>query len=232
MKKVLWVVLMGSLLPTLSFAKKSDWQKYVPEIGRQYIPDGAKSDSSEKSVKDADWAKYIPDHAKQYISGKVVDDKGRSAYYGPTNIAKKELKTVTIMGPAHVEKSKISVLDISGPAKIRKSSLKNLTVRGPLSISKHSKVKKDVLIMGPMSAEDTKFKGNLEIHSTKASFKDCHVSGNVTIISERQPPVLSLKNTTIDGQVRFEKNYGYVENDSSSVKKGIMGEANPEACGH
>ncbi|MCP4923419.1 MAG: hypothetical protein GY915_05225 [bacterium] len=194
MKRLLLLSLITSLSVSISFAKNSDWQKYIPEVAKPHIPNIESSDTNQ------------------------------SSYYGPTSLLGKELKNVSIMGPGFIENSKIRSLDVSGPTEIKKSKIKNLTVRGPLKIMDHSKVKKDTLVMGPVEAEDTKFYGDLEVHSATMTFKNCHIKGNITVISEIQVPEVFLKKTIIEGRIYFKKRDGHVHNDSSLLKKGVFGE--------
>lgn len=150
-------------------------------------------------------------------------------FSGSADIEKVQLTTCDIRGSAEVEKSLIiGATQFYGSLKAKKSKFKGtLIAHGSVKI-KECSFDKSVEIHGTLKAEKAGFKGEMILYSTDVKFDEVGTK-NITIEvkkSEAHTPKISLKETTIAGNVTFKEKPGvvYLDEKSTIIGKVVNGQ--------
>jgi hypothetical protein len=153
--------------------------------------------------------------------------------FGSAQLKDAQLKDLHHSGELELEKVKISgAAIINGHLQATESSFNDLTVNGQSEL-KESQALGTTSINGALETKESKFDGSLIVHglleaknstfknvtitSSKINFKDCELQ-DLTIKStkEDKQQILTLDDTTINGNVKFESGNGLIKMDKAS----------------
>lgn len=158
--------------------------------------------------------------------------------FGSTQIENKDLTTLHHSGELEVEKVKVTgsaiingrfqalnsqfnELTINGQSEMKASeALGNTSINGALKVT-DSKFGGSLVLNGLLEAKDSEFLKPVTITSTKIDFINCKVQSLlIKTTKEDQQQILTLQDTTINGDVTFESGNGLVKMNKNSKISG------------
>lgn len=168
-----------------------------------------------------------------------------TAHCGPTispsiqSFGEQEIRNQTIdkiSHSGHLEISHTTVQDsaiLNGTVNAKNTTFQNLTVNGDIVLDESqvintfavngsldtddSSFKGTVLIHGMISAESSQFNEKLTLHGNHAEFEECELQNlEIKTADSSTPPQVFLEETTIKGDVIFDKEGGVVLVDEKS----------------
>ena len=190
-----------------------------------------------------DWQKYVPDMAKKYLPSNESDGSNESTFYGPVSMQNKTLKqSLKVMGPLVLSDSEVQgevkvygplsgksitmdSLTVQGPADIQSLKVGDMTISGPLNIN-NSLISGSVIVNGPINSSNTVFQKEISVASKSLTFSNSEIQ-NLTIKPStdimNKPQIVYLKGTTVvSGNITFEEGNGIIKADKSVVIKGVI----------
>lgn len=159
------------------------------------------------------------------VSLKNVRVEKDMTIYGPLKADTIEAKKITVYGPLEIDHSKMTALEIYGPLEIEDSSVdKGVVVRGSFE-AEEAKFLSVVEVYGSFKSKESEFAGDLLIMSESAEFKKSKCKTIILDDSQtKEGATLTLKETTVDGDVTFKSGKGkLVLKDGAKVTGSVTG---------
>lgn len=141
--------------------------------------------------------------------------------YGICNHGKENLSTVVCYGPTVLKETTVAgEIKVTGPLRAYDVTSGGVNVVGSVSLEK-SMVKGRVVIVGPFSAQQTDFVGDMDMTSNEAVLSQTKVRGSIVLHSSQTEPHLKLQcGTIVTGSVTFADKPGIVEVTDDSIVQG------------
>jgi hypothetical protein len=141
---------------------------------------------------------------------------------GNVNIGQVRLACMDVKGSATLNRSVMTgPLSVEGPLNASETKLMgSITVKGPVILDK-SIVYGPAFIIGLLQTEKTTFKDKITITSANLIFTDS--TTQEIDVKSSQPVILELNNTTVNGNIVFVNQNGFVKNNNSTILGKVIG---------
>lgn len=131
------------------------------------------------------------------------------------------LGDTTINGRLDAKEAKFKGLVVNGDAELKKVQISGpVNVNGKLELEE-CQLADSLHVYGYLKAKDAAFAKMVTVNSSKATFEDSVLNGlTVQKNDSKEPQVIELKKTKINGNIVFESGNGIVNMDSDSALSG------------
>ncbi len=157
------------------------------------------------------------------VFGIMHETDQETVVHGSTNLEHQLYKSLTINGKADLEDIKVTNnLIVKGALEAEDCIFNNVTVHGKVSVE-DTKVSGVMKILGTADFEECDLQ-HVEIASKEIELEECNVTSIVVKETSDNQQLVILDDTSVSGNITFEKGDGLVEvKGTSEVKGKIIG---------